>query len=72
MEKDSGMERGVQVVLERVEDQYRALSEQVTSLGQKIERDLGEVREETARGFRDLQTGITRLVKELREHHHVG
>jgi len=59
-------------LLERVEQQYQALSEQVTSLDQKIDRDLGEVRHEMGVGFRDLQMGITGLVKELREHHHVG
>ena len=65
-------ERRLNVLLEQVEQQYQALSEQVTSLDQKIDRGLGEVRRDVEVGFRDLRMGITGLVKELREHHHVG
>lgn len=63
-------ERRFTVLLERVEHQYKALSEKVMSLDQKIDRGLQEVRHDMGIGFGDLQKGIGSLVKELRNHTH--
>ena len=65
-------ERRLNVLLERVEQQYQALSEQVTSLDQKIDCGLQEVHHDMDLGFKDLRMGIGTLVKELGEHHHVS
>ena len=60
------------ILLERVEQQYAFLSEKVMSLDQKIDRGLREVRRGMETGFRDLEKGIAVLVKEVRSHKHVG
>lgn len=68
----SGQERHFKILLERIEGQYQALSEKVTSLDGKIDRGLQDVRQEMERGFADLRLGIGKLVKQLQEHSHAN
>jgi hypothetical protein len=66
----SDEERRFNVLLERIEGQYQALSEKVMSLDAKIDRGLQDVRQEMDRGFGDLRLGIGMLAKQVREHSH--
>ena len=66
MAQPSEEERGFTVVLERIEWQYKVLSEKVTSLDQKIDRELHEVRRDMDDGFSDIRKGIAGLVKQIR------
>lgn len=58
------------ILLERVEQQHKLLSEKVMSLDQKIDHGLQEVRRDMETGFRDLEKGIAGLVKDVRNHQH--
>ena len=65
-------ERGFAVLLEQVRSQYRALAERVQLLDQRVDREMQEVRQGVRVELKDLTTGITSLVRELREHRHPG
>ena len=72
MVRGSEEERRVAVLLEKVEHQYKILSEKVMSLDQKFDLGLQAVRSDVEMGFGDLRMGIQGLVKELREHTHTS
>lgn len=72
MDGRSEEERGFVVLLEEVRHDYKALSERVTGLDQRVDRGFQDVRREMQIGFKDIQTGISRLVKQLREHRHAS
>ena len=64
-------ERGFTVLLERIEQQYQLLSEKVGSLDEKIDRGLQGIEDTVDRRFDDLQTGISKIVKDINalKHH---
>ena len=72
MKRGPEEERSFNVLLERIEQQYEILSEQVTSLDGKMDRGLQDVRHEMEIGFRDMRVGIKGLVKEVQEHTHAS
>lgn len=72
MVDESGEERRFRVLLERIEGQYQALSEKVTSLDGKIDHGLQDVRQEIERGFADIRLGIGKLVTQVQEHSHAN
>ena len=65
-------ERGFAVLLEEVRSQYRALSERVQLLDQRVDREVHQVRREVEVQLKDLRTGIKSLVRDVREHRHSG
>ena len=65
-------ERRFNILLERIEGQYEALSEKVMGLNGRIDHGLQDVRQEMERGFSDLRLGIGKLVKQVKEHSHAN
>jgi hypothetical protein len=60
-------EPGFKVLLERVEGHYRLLSEKVGGLDQKVDRGLQGIQDTMDTRFRDLERGISILVKDVKE-----
>lgn len=61
-------ERGFRMLMEKLEGQYKLLSEQMTGFDQRLDRELQQLRGAVMTKLDDIATGIAGLVQELREH----
>ncbi len=63
-------ERGFAVLLERIEQQYKLLSEQVTGMESRFDRRLQSMQDYMDGEFRDIKRGISILVRDVAELKH--